>query len=129
MDFFAVFHNSSPLAFPCYSWYSDKDNKKAKTLCHRRERIYAMRIWAKIFTDNRMKRDMVVVSNDPQLTRTKKIFSALEEVCMTFDLSIPIWLDANISDFKRAAKTRFTQDSFVDHIDFDYLEFQIIEED
>ena len=88
-----------------------------------------MRIWAKIFTDNRMKRDMVVVSNDPQLTRTKKIFSALEEVCMTFDLSIPIWLDANISDFKRAAKTRFTQDSFVDHIDFDYLEFQIMEED
>ncbi len=88
-----------------------------------------MRIWAKIFINNRMKRDMVVTNNDPQLTRTKKIFSALEEVCMKFDLSVPIWLDANITDFKRTAKTRFTQDSFVDHIDFDYLEFQVIEED
>ena len=88
-----------------------------------------MRIWAKIFINNRMKRDMVVTNNDPQLTRTKKIFSALEEVCMKFDLSVPIWLDANIADFKRTAKTRFTQDSFVDHIDFDYLEFQVIEED
>ena len=88
-----------------------------------------MRIWAKIFINNRMKRDMVVTNNDPQLTRTKKIFSALEEVCMKFDLSVPIWLDANITDFKRTAKTRFTQDSFVDPIDFDYLEFQVIEED
>ena len=88
-----------------------------------------MRIWAKIFRDNRMKKDIVLENADPRLTRTKKIFAALEEVCMQFDLSVPIWLDANIADFKRTAKTRFTQDSFVDHIDFDYLEFQVIEED
>lgn len=35
----------------------------------------------------------------------------------------------NIADFKRHYKTRFTQDSFVESIDFDYLEIQIIEED
>jgi len=35
----------------------------------------------------------------------------------------------NIADFKRHNKTRFTQDSFVESIDFDYLEIQIIEED
>ena len=39
------------------------------------------------------------------------------------------WLPSNISDFKRHAKTRFTQDSFIEAIDFDYLEIQIIEED
>ena len=48
---------------------------------------------------------------------------------MAFDLSVPLWLDVNIADFKRTAKTRFRQDSFVDHIDFDFLEFQVIEED
>lgn len=27
------------------------------------------------------------------------------------------------------AKTRFRQDSFIEHIEFDYLEIQVIEED
>jgi hypothetical protein len=48
---------------------------------------------------------------------------------MQFDLSVPIWLDSNIADFKRNAKTRFRQDSFVESIPFDYLEFHVIEED
>lgn len=88
-----------------------------------------MRIWAKIFSDNRLLRDLVIINEDRQTTRTKKVLKALEEACMTFDLSIPIWLDANITEFKRHAKTRFRRDSFVDSIDFDFLELQIIEED
>ena len=88
-----------------------------------------MRIWAKIFSDNHLLLDLVIVKEDRQTTRTKKIFQALEEACMAFDLSIPIWLDANIAEFKRHAKTRFRQDSFVDSIEFDFLELQIIEED
>lgn len=62
-------------------------------------------------------------------TRTHKIFRALDEVCYEFDLSRPIWLDATIQEFKRHSRARFYQDSFVDAIDFDYLEIQIIEED
>ena len=76
-----------------------------------------------------MIRDIVITNEDPTMTRTKKVFAALDEVCMAFDLSVPIWLDVNIADFKRTAKTRFRQDSFVDHIDFDFLEFHVIEED
>ena len=45
-----------------------------------------------------------------------------------FDLSKPIWLDVNINEFKRHSKARFYQDSFVDSIDFDFLEIQVIEE-
>ena len=62
------------------------------------------------------------------MTRTERIFHAVNEACMTFDLSQPIWLDANIREFKRHAKTRFTQDNFVEIIDFDFLEIHIIEE-
>ena len=39
------------------------------------------------------------------------------------------WLDANVAEFKRHAKTRFTQDSFIESIDFDFLEMHVIEED
>lgn len=47
---------------------------------------------------------------------------------MEFDLEKPIWLDSNISEFKKVAKTRFGADNFIESIDFDYLEVHIIEE-
>lgn len=72
---------------------------------------------------------MVVCNDNEETTRTSKIFEALEEVCLTYDLSKPIWLDSTVADFKRHDKTRFTQDNFIDHIEFDYLEIHVIEED
>lgn len=87
------------------------------------------RLWAKEFRSNRMLRDMVVENASPELTRTKKIFAALDEICYAFDLSKPIWLEHNINEFKRIDKTRFTSDNFIDAIDFDFLEIQMIEED
>ncbi len=74
-----------------------------------------------------MIRDMVVC-NDGEDTRTHKIFDALEQACYEFDLSRPVWLDANIAEFKKHARTRFSSDHFVDDIDFDYLEMHVIEE-
>lgn len=87
-----------------------------------------MRIWAKIFENNHMLQD-TVVEDESTGTRTQKVFRALEEVCHRFDLGQPIWLDKNINEFKRHAKTRFFQDSFIESIDFDYLELHVIEED
>ena len=85
------------------------------------------RLWAKEFKSNRMLRD-TTICDDSAETRTHKVFHALDEVCYEFDLSKPIWLDSNIHDFQLHAKTRFGQDQFIEHIEFDYLEIQIIEE-
>lgn len=86
------------------------------------------RLWAKIFENNRMLKD-TVICDDTDDTRTHKVFHAMEEVCYQFDLGKPIWLDATVADFKRHSKTRFTSDNFIETIDFDYLEIQVIEED
>jgi hypothetical protein len=86
------------------------------------------RLWAKIWKENRMLKDMVVI-NEQDETRTKKIFHAIEEICLQFDLSKPIWLDATVADFKKHSKTRFSKDNFIDQIEFDFLEIQVIEED
>lgn len=86
------------------------------------------RMWAKEFKDNHMLRD-TVICDDQNDTRTHKVFRALETVCNSFDLAKPIWLDSNIDEFKRHAKTRFYADSFIEEIPFDFLEIQIIEED
>ena len=85
------------------------------------------RMWGKIFKKNRMITDTVIcVDND--LNRTRKVYQALEEMCYEFDLPKPLWLESNKQDFIRSTKTRFTRDSFIDEIDFDYLELQVIEE-
>lgn len=75
-----------------------------------------------------MLKDMTV-EDDSDDTRTHKVFRALEEACYAFDLEKPMWLDVNVSEFQRHAKTRFTQDNFIEQIPFDYLEIQVIEED
>ena len=86
-----------------------------------------MRIWFKLFKDTRLIQDETIENNDDD-TRTHKIFQSLEEICYLWDLSKPIWLDNNIMDFKRHDKTRFTSDNFIETIDFDYLEIEVIEE-
>jgi hypothetical protein len=87
------------------------------------------RLWAKIFKDNRMLSDVVIINEDPALNRTKKVFAAVDEICLKFDLSKPLWLDNTIADFKKHDKARFYQDNFIDHIEFDFLEIHVIEED
>ena len=72
---------------------------------------------------------MVYENSDLSINRTKKIFAGVHEFCLAFDLQEPIWLDKNIAEFKRIDKTRFLQDNFIESIDFDYLEIQVIDED
>lgn len=86
------------------------------------------RLWAKIIKDNRLLQDTVITDNSTD-TRTHKIFRALDKVCYQFDLGKPIWLDASIIEFKKHNKVRFTQDNFIEEIEFDHLEIQVIEED
>jgi len=91
-------------------------------------RNHMFRIWGKLVKDNRLLQDAVIINENTE-TRTAKVLSALDALCLQFDLGIPIWLDVNIRDFQKHAKTRFTQDSFMEPIGFDFLEFEVIEED
>lgn len=86
------------------------------------------RMWAKVFTDNRLIKDHIICNNDYSMTRTAMVFQALDDICYEFDLGKPIWLESNINEFQRRDKTRFNQDNFIEQIDFDYLEIQVIEE-
>ena len=63
------------------------------------------RVWGRLFKDNRFIKD-ITVCNAAEDTRTHKVFHALDEICYSFDLIRPIWLDSNIRDFKLHDKTR-----------------------
>ncbi len=87
-----------------------------------------MRIWFRQFKENHMLKDVTIHDYESD-TRTHKVVRSLERACAEMDLPVPVWLDVNIQDFKRNAKCRFYQDSFMEAVGFDYLEMQIIEED
>ncbi len=78
---------------------------------------------------NRSIGDTTIEMGDPAMSRTKKVYAALEEGCHRLNIAVPIWLDLNIKDFKKFGMTHFTRDSFIETIDFDYLDFRVIEED
>ena len=86
------------------------------------------RMWAKLINDTRIVKDTVICISDYSLSRTSMVFQSLEEICYQFDLGKPIWLDSTVKDFKIHSKTRFTQDNFIEPIEFDFLEIQVIEE-
>lgn len=87
------------------------------------------RMWMKIFKDNHLLQDTVVTYDNPDMSRTAKVFQGVADACDIFDLAQPIWLDTNIREFKRHNRTRFIQDNFVEEIPFDFLEIHVIEED
>ena len=57
------------------------------------------RIWGKIWKDNHLLQDITICDAATDKNRTRKVFDAIEEMCYTFDLSKPIWLE-----IKRVAK-------------------------
>ncbi|MCR5213642.1 MAG: hypothetical protein K6E10_04440 [Eubacterium sp.] len=87
------------------------------------------RIWGKVIKDNHMIKDTVISLNDKKLSRTKKVYKSLEMICQEFDLPIPIWHDVNKKEFIDHSMTRFQPVSFMESVEFDYLEIRVIEED
>lgn len=87
------------------------------------------RIWGKIMKDNRLIKDTVISIDDYTMSRTQKVYKALEDMCLEFDLACPVWLKSNQEDFIIHARTRFTYDNFIEPVNFDYLDFQVIEEE
>ncbi len=87
-----------------------------------------MKIWFKEWKNSRMLKD-VMIEDHTDDTRTHKVFNAVKEAAYQLDIGTPIWLDAAVDSFKRHAKARFTQDAFIEPVEFDFLEIEVLEED
>ncbi|MCR4904268.1 MAG: hypothetical protein K6A23_15525 [Butyrivibrio sp.] len=86
------------------------------------------KLWVRLIKENRLLRD-TVIEDETVDTRTHKVMNAIEKACYEMDLEKPHWLDSNVRDFQLHSKCRFTKDSFIENVEFDYMEIQILEED
>ena len=47
------------------------------------------RLWAKVFKENKLLKDIVIENDSTELNRTRKVFDAIDSICYEFDLSKP----------------------------------------
>jgi len=87
------------------------------------------RIWGKIMKSNRFKADHIVAIDNHALSKEEKLDMALDEFTLKFDIQKPLWFDKNSKDMKQFGRTQFFEDQFIETIDFDYFEIEIIEDD
>ena len=80
----------------------------------------------KEFKDNRLLKDIVIEEDDPSKSRTAKVFHAVTEICMAFDLAEPIWLDSNIKEFQRRDKTRLLRITLLNPLSLIIWKFMLL---
>lgn len=91
------------------------------------------RLWGKIIKNNRIISDQVFELNTrdlsvKNLSLEEKIDQGLESLCYQFDIQKPMWFNDANKDFSLVGKTRFTGQHFMESIDFDCFEIEVIED-
>lgn len=85
------------------------------------------RLWGKIMKNNDLIDDEVFELEDSNLSLKEKTDLGIKSLCYHFDLQKPMWLSDNDNDFNMLASTRFFNQHFIETIDFDYFEIEVIE--
>lgn len=77
-----------------------------------------MRVWGKIKVEDSIKNDVTVEGSD--------IESCILDICEHFDLTKPILVGKHRSEIEHFFRTIFYPDDFIEHVDFDTLEVEIL---
>lgn len=85
------------------------------------------RFWAKIIKNNRTIESCDVEGLE-NYSSEKNMKYCLEIICDKYDLSIPIILPKHDREWDEFKKLTFYKEDFIDEIDFDKFEFEIIKE-
>lgn len=86
------------------------------------------RLWGKIIQNNKIIKDQVFELSELGLKIEEKIEKGLEHLCYEFDIERPMWFTDNKADIDLISKTYFRAQNFIETIDFDYFEIEIIED-
>jgi len=85
------------------------------------------RLWGKIVTNDSIIANYVFKLSTLNMSIEEKLDKGLEEICYNFDIQRPMWFSDNNRDITMIAKTKFKGQNFIENIDFDYFEIEIIE--
>ena len=87
-----------------------------------------LKLWGKLIKQHKIVRDVVLdmtlITDSAQTVR-----AALDDFAPALDIARPIWLPKNETDLTKFIITRFYPDQFMENVDFDWLEIEIIGDD
>jgi len=85
------------------------------------------KLWAKKIKSNKII-NSIVVKNKEDISLEEKRDKCLKEICKKLDLSVPIWLKKHELEFSQFKYVIFYSQDFIDEIDFDKLEIELIDD-
>ena len=86
------------------------------------------KLWAKKIRNNKIIAQMTI-KNKENISSDDKREKCIKEICKKFDLSVPLWLSKHEMEFSQFKYVNFHADDFMDEIDFDRLEIELINDD
>jgi hypothetical protein len=90
--------------------------------------VQMLRLWGKIIKSNKIKVN-IEAACDENIEFQQQLKKCIIEICNTFDIQKPYWLPKNLEEFNRRGKTSFNQDNFIEEIEFDRFEIEVIDEE
>lgn len=86
-----------------------------------------IRLWGKIIKNNKIIHHEEYCCNE-NIDYELELKKCITQICYKLDIPKPYWLNKNLDEFNRYKKTSFTQDNFIEEIDFDSFNIVVIEE-
>jgi hypothetical protein len=84
-----------------------------------------LKLYGKIIRDTIILKDSFVVEEDTTLQFHKKLEKCLIDLCREIGIPVPIWLEKNTKEFAYFKKTFFTNEQFVEKVNFDRFEIRL----
>ncbi len=78
-----------------------------------------MRIWAKLMTEGRIKKDFVY--ENPEKLTYARFFEYLTEICLALDIPTPVLTKTHIFNFAKFNHVKFLARDFVEALGYDHL--------
>lgn len=86
------------------------------------------KLWARKIKKNHLV-DSIVVKNKEDISSLEKREKCLKEICQKLDISVPVWLNKHTQEFSQFKYVTFYPHDFIDEIDFDKLEVELMDDE
>ncbi|NLN42185.1 MAG: hypothetical protein GX160_09445 [Clostridiales bacterium] len=88
-----------------------------------------LRVWGLIRKNNKIVKDMIAEYLGNDIKEIDALHKCIEEICYEFDLQRPLWFPKNQREYEEYRRIVLTQDNFMEPIDFDTFELEILDND
>lgn len=86
-----------------------------------------IKLWGKIIKNNKIVMQDVAICNE-DIDYQEQLKKCIIDICYSFDIQKPYWLNKNLTEYNNLKKTSFNHDNFIEEINFDRFEIEVIEE-